>query len=217
MSFRYPPAHRGDTVDTYHGHEVADPYRWLEDPDSPETKAFVDAQNAITMPYLEGLPHRAGLVARMTELWDIPRTDPPSWRGEGDDRVEVWTRNDGLSDQPIFWIRRGEGEEATEPEILLDPNTMSDDGAVAVVTWALSDDGKLLGYTVSEAGSDRQRLAIRSTETGRDLDDRLEHLRFTSIAWFGSGFFYTRWPETDPGSTAPVRDPSIYYHRVGDT
>ncbi len=212
MAFTYPPARRGDAVDTYHGHEVADPYRWLEDPEADETRAFVADQNAVTEPYLAGLPDRAGLIERMTELWDNPRTDPPGWRGEGEDRVMVWTHNDGLSDQPMFWVKRG----SAEPEVLLDPNTLSDDGAVAVVSSALSEDGSLLAYLVSEAGSDRQRLAIRRTDTGEDLDDDLRHLRFTSVAWYGDGFFYTRWPEVEPGSTAPVKDPSIHYHRVGD-
>ncbi len=208
MAFSYPSAHRGPTVDSYHGREVADPYRWLEDLDSEETKAFVAGQNAISRPYLDGLSHRQGLVERMAELWDTPRTDPPVRRGD----VLVWTHNDGLADQPVFWIKRAE----SEAEVLLDPNTMSDDGAVAVVVSALSPDGRLLAYTVSDGGSDRQRLAIRSTQTGEDLEDRLDHLRFTSIAWWGDGFFYTRWPETEPGSTEPVRDPSVHSHRIGD-
>ncbi len=211
MAFTYPPARRGDVVDDYHGRAIADPYRWLEDVEAAETKAFVEGQNAVTEPYLAGLPDRDALIGRMTELWDIPRTDPPSVRGEGADRVMVWSHNDGLADQPTFWMRRGD----SDPEVLLDPNTLSDDGTVAVTGSALSEDGRLFAYLVAEAGSDRQRLAIRSTETGEDLDDRLEHLRFTNIAWFGDGFFYTRWPEVEPGSTAPVKDPSIHYHRVG--
>ncbi|MEM9566591.1 MAG: S9 family peptidase, partial [Actinomycetota bacterium] len=215
MAFTYPAARRSDVVDTHHGREVADPYRWLEDPDADETKAFVAAQNAVTEPYLAGLPDRDGLVERMTELWDNPRTDPPGWRGRGDDRVMVWTHNDGLADQPIYWVRRGE-DPSIEPEVLLDPNTLSDDGAVAVVGAALSDDGGLLAYLVSEAGSDRQHLAVRRTDTADDLPDRLDHLRFSSIAWYGDGFFYTRWPEVEPGSTAPVKDPAIHYHRIGD-
>ena len=211
MAFTYPPARRGDVVDDFHGREIADPYRWLEDVESPETKAFVEAQNAITMPYLAGLPDRPGLIERMTELWDIPRTEPPRVRGEGEGRVMVWSHNDGLADQPTIWIRRGDAE----PDVLLDPNTLSADGAVAVTGSALSDDGRRFAYLVAEAGSDRQYLAVRDTATGEDLDDRLEHLRFTSIAWFGDGFFYTRWPEVEPGSTAPVKDPSVHYHRVG--
>ena len=211
MTFTYPPARRGDVVDLHHGREIADPYRWLEDLDSNETADFVAAQNAVSGPYLAGLPDRAGLIERMTELWDIPRTEPPQVRGEGADRVMVWSHNDGLADQPTYWVQHG----AAEPVVLLDPNTLSDDGAVAVVGSALSDDGRLFAYLLAEAGSDRQQLAIRRTDNGEDLADRLDHLRFTSIAWMGDGFFYVRWPETEPGSTAPVKDPSVHYHRIG--
>lgn len=206
--FSYPEARRADVDDDYHGTVIADPYRWLEDPEAEETRAFVAAQNAVTLPYLAALAGREQLQTRMTELWDNPRTDPPVVRGD----VAVWTHNDGLQDQPVFLISRG----GSEPAVLLDPNTLSGDGAVAVVVWALSPDGSLFAYTLSEAGSDRQHLRIRNTETGDDLDDRLDHLRFTSIAWYGDGFFYTRWPVTDPDATEPVRDPSVHYHRVGD-
>ncbi len=208
MAFTYPPVRRATDSDDYHGRLVADPYRWLEDPESDETRAFVAAQNAITEPYLEQLPGRRALRDRMSELWDSERTDPPSVRGG----VAIWTHNDGLQDQSVYFIRRPGGE----PEVFLDPNTLADDGAVAIVLSSLSPDGRHLAYTISEAGSDRQQLLIRSTETGEDLDDHLDHLRFTAVAWFGDGFFYTRWPETDPASTAPVRDPSIHYHRIGD-
>ncbi len=221
MAFTYPDAHRSDVTDDYHGQVVADPYRWLEDPESAETKAFVAAQNAITMPYLESLPDRKRLQARMTELWDTPRTGIPTVRSG----VAIWSFNDGLADQAAYYladfslgVKSGESGEAGQPdgELFLDPNTMSDDGAVAVVVTSLSPDGRLFAYTVSEAGSDRQVLRIRSTQTGEDLDDELHHLRFTSVAWFGDGFFYTRFPESDPASTEPVRDQQVYYHRVGD-
>ncbi len=212
MVFHHPPARRADVVDTYHGHEVADPYRWLEDPDDPETQAFVAAQNEVSETYLRSLPERARLVERMAELWDTPRTDPPTRRGD----TLLWTHNDGLADQAVFLVRRaGPDGELGPASVILDPNTLSDDGAVAVTTASLSPDGTLLAYTVSEGGSDRQRLRIRSIETGDDLDDDLRHLRFTSVAWCGDGFFYLRWPERDPSSTAPVRDPSVHYHRVG--
>ncbi len=208
MAFSYPAAHRSDHRDHYHGVTVADPYRWLEDPAAPETAAFVAAQNEITLPYLRSLPLREQLAARMTELWDTPRTDPPVRRNG----VTIWTHNDGLQDQSVYYVQRGD----REPEVLLDPNSLSEDGAVAVVVASLSPDGRHLAYTVSEAGSDRQRLHLRATDTGFDLDDRLDHLRFTSVAWYGDGFFYTRWPATDPDSTEPVRDPSVHYHRIGD-
>ena len=114
MTFTYPPARRGDVVDLHHGREIADPYRWLEDLDSNETADFVAAQNAVSGPYLAGLPDRAGLIERMTELWDIPRTEPPQVRGEGADRVMVWSHNDGLADQPTYWVQHG----AAEPVVL---------------------------------------------------------------------------------------------------
>lgn len=208
MTFTYPDARRADTVDIHHGRAVADPYRWLEDPHSPETIAFVAAQNAVTMPYLEALATRDGLHARMTELWDVPRTGTPTVRNG----TAVWTHNDGLQDQPVYMCSRDDGE----PRLLLDPNSMSDDGTVAVVVTSLSPDGRHFAYTLAEAGSDRQRLSIRSTETGEDLADELLHLRFTTIAWYDDGFFYARFPETDPASTDPVRDPSVYFHRLGD-
>ncbi len=208
MMFHYPAARRSSVTDDHHGHTIADPYRWLEDADSPETRAFVAAQNALTLGFLAGLADRDALEARMTDLWDHPRTDPPVVRSG----VAVWTHNDGLQDQPMYHLRRP-GE---PPQVFIDPNTLSEDGAVAIVIGSLSPDGRHFAYTVSEAGSDRQRLSIRSTETGGDLADRLDHLRFTSVAWFGDGFFYTRWPETEPDSTAPVRDPSVHYHRIGD-
>ncbi len=219
MVFNYPDARRDDVSDDYHGRVVTDPYRWLEDPESDETKAFVEAQNAITMPYLEALPDRERLQKRMTELWDTPRTGIPTVRNG----VAIWTYNDGLQDQSIYYRSGSPGVERTNPptgdrsnaSVLLDPNTMSDDGAVAVVVTSLSPDGRLFAYTVSEAGSDRQVLRIRATETGADLDDELRHLRFTSVAWFGDGFFYTRFPESDPASTEPVRDQQVYYHRIG--
>jgi prolyl oligopeptidase len=208
MSFSYPAARRSDVTDDYHGQTVADPYRWLEDPDAEETKAFVAAQNAITMPHLAGLANRQALEDRMTELWDVPRTSPPAIR-EG---VSVWSHNDGLQDQPVFYVQHPGQDE----RVLLDPNTLAEDGAVAVVMSSLAPNGELFAYTVSEAGSDRQQLRLRDTRTGQDLDDHLDHLRFTSVAWYDNGFFYTRWPVTDPDSTDPVRDPSIHYHRIGD-
>lgn len=207
MRFTYPQARRSDVVDDYHGRRIPDPYRWLEDPESTETKTFVDAQNAISAPYLAGLPGRQQLLNRMTELWDYPRTGAPIKRGS----VSVWSHNDGLLDQPVHLVQR----EGGEPEILLDPNALSEDGAVAVVLTALSPDGRYFAYAVSEAGSDRQELRVRDVSTGQDLDDHLQHLRFTSLEWLGDGFFYTRWPVTDPSSTDPVMDPSVHYHPIG--
>ena len=207
MLFTYPEARRSGQADDYHGTLVPDPYRWMEDPDSEETRAFVRAQNEVTLPYLASLPEVGRLRERIAALWDSPRTGAPGRRGD----VTVWQHNDGVQDQPVFYMVRA----GAEPEVLLDPNTFSDDGAVAVTAWSLSPDGSLLAYTVSEAGSDRQVAKVRNTATGRDLDDELRHLRFTPLAWWRDGFFYARFPERPEGDVGLFTDMSVHYHRIG--
>ena len=208
MAFKYPAARRADVIDDYHGTPVADPYRWLEDPQSEETQAFVQAQNEVTFPYLASLPERPALRDRMATLWDVPRTGAPTVRN----RVAVWAHNEGLQDQPVFFVRRA-GE---EDRILLDPNTLSEDGAVAVVSTSLSNDGRWLAYSVAEAGSDWQTIRIRDTNTGSDLPDGLEYVKFTEPSWHEDGFFYSRFPAQDPSSTEPSRNQAVYFHRLGD-
>ncbi len=207
MTFTYPPARRSETVDDYHGTQVADPYRWLEEPGSRETRAFVRAQNAITFPYLESLPERIRLRERMESLWDIPRTGAPTVRNE----VAVWPHNDGLQDQSVFYVRRP--GRADLP--LLDPNTLSEDGAVAVLVTSLSNDGRFFAYSVAEAGSDWQTIRVRDVDTGQDLPDELRDVKFTEISWHEDGFFYSRFPAHDPDSTEPSRNMAVYFHRLG--
>jgi prolyl oligopeptidase len=179
----------------------------MEDPDDDETRAFVAAQNEVTMPYLASLPEVGMLRERIAALWDTPRTGAPARRGD----VTVWQHNDGVRDQPVFYVLR----DGSEPTVLLDANTLSDDGAVAVTAWSLSPDGSLLAYTVSEAGSDRQVARVRSTTTCEDLDDEVRHLRFTPLAWWGDGFFYARFPERPPGDVGLFTDMSVHYHTIG--
>ncbi|MCB2223950.1 MAG: prolyl oligopeptidase family serine peptidase [Actinobacteria bacterium] len=208
MAFTYPTPRRSEHVDDYHGTPVPDPYRWMEDPDDPETKAFVAASNDVTMPYLASLPEVAALRERIAELWDTPRTGAPSSRGG----VTVWHHNDGVRDQPVFFVSRDGGE----PEVLLDPNGLSDDGTVAVMVWSLSPDGSLLAYTLSEAGSDRQVARVLDTATGEVLPDEVRHLRFTELAWWGDGFFYSRFPDLPEGDVGLFENMSVHYHRLGD-
>ncbi|MEX1287161.1 MAG: prolyl oligopeptidase family serine peptidase [Acidimicrobiia bacterium] len=207
MPFTYPPARRADVVDDHHGTAVADPYRWLEDPHDPETQAFVADQNAITLPHLASLPEVGRLRRRIAELWDVPRTGAPIARNG----VAVWSHNDGLADQPVLMVSVDRGD----PRVLLDPNTMSDDGAVAVPVWSLSPDGAHVVFTTSEAGSDRQVAHVVRTDTGEHLDDELRHLRFTSFAWHGDGFFYSRFPEVPEGDVGLFTDMSVHFHRLG--
>ncbi len=207
MTFSYPPARRSDVVDDYHGTRVPDPYRWLEEPESDETKAFIDAQNELSLPYLEALPERDALRDRMEELWDVPRTGAPTVRAG----VAVWSHNDGLQDQPVFVVRRP----GREDQVLLDPNALSEDGTVAVIVTSLSDDGRHLAYSAADSGSDWQIIRIRNTETGEDLEDELRYVKFTEISWRQDGFFYSRFPEQDPTSTEPSRNMTVCYHRLG--
>ena len=207
----YPPAHKSDVAETYHGLVVADPYRWLEDPDSAATTAWVEAQNALTRSILDG-PVRDALVAKLTRLYDYPRTGVPFRRG---DRY-FFSHNSGLQDQPILYVQerlRGAAR------VLLDPNAMQADGPVALTAIAPNEDGSLLAYGISESGSDRQDVFIRDVATGEDRGDRLRWVKFVSIAWTraGDGFYYTRFPE--PGSVAAGDENyfnQVFHHRLGD-
>jgi prolyl oligopeptidase len=215
---KYPPARRDDVVEDYHGTSVADPYRWLEDPDAPDTTAWVEAQNALTRQVVS-TPARADIVRRLTVLYDYPRTTAPVKRGG---RC-FFTLNDGLQNQPVLYV---EGAAPDAPaaagagrRILLDPNTLSPDGTVALTAFAPSDDGTLLAYALSRGGSDRQELYVRDVATGQDRGDRVLWAKFTSVAWApdGSGFYYTRFPQ--PGAVPPGDEhyfATVHFHRLGE-
>ncbi|MEN3337863.1 MAG: prolyl oligopeptidase [Acidobacteriota bacterium] len=200
-----------DVVDTHHGVPVPDPYRWLENAESTETRAWVAAQNVLTRSFLDG-PVRDELVARLTTLYDYPRTGVPFKRGGR----YFFTHNTGLQDQPILYVQ--DGVDAA-PRVLIDPNVIEAAGPVALTAMAPDESGALLAYARSESGSDRQDLFVRSVQDGRDLPDHLRWVKFVSIAWVGSGdgFFYTRFPA--PGTVAPGDENyfnRVYYHRLGD-
>lgn len=210
-AFAYPPAPEGDVVDDYHGTKVADPYRSLENPDDPTTIAWVDAENALTRGVLDR-PERAQIKARLTELYDYPKHGVPTKRGNR----YFLSRNTGLQNQSVYYVQLGE---KGEPRTLLDPNTMSTDGTVALSNVSPSRDGRLFGYALSKSGSDRQEIFVRDVETGRDLSDKLVWVKFSGISWTpdGKGFFYTRYPET---GSVPAGDehyfPRVFYHRLGE-
>ncbi len=209
--YDYPVAPRGDAVDDYHGTRVADPYRSLENAEDPATSAWVDAENALTRRVLNR-PLRETLKARITELVDYPRISVPTRKG----RFYFFFKNTGLQNQSVYFVQEGT---KGEPRVLIDPNTLSSDGTVALSNVSPTRDGKLLGYALSRSGSDRQEIYVREVATGRDLPDKLLWAKFTSIAWTADdrGFFYTRYPE--PG-TVPKGDenyfPKLCYHRLGD-
>ncbi|MEP6592419.1 MAG: S9 family peptidase, partial [Acidobacteriota bacterium] len=206
----YPASPAADVVDDYHGVRVADPYRWLEDAGDSRTQAWVAAQNALTRAELQG-PARRRLVERLTRLYDYPRTGVPFRRGGR----YFFSHNTGLQDQPVLYVQDGP---AGTPRVLIDPNTLSAAGPVALTAVAPDEDGGRLAYALSESGSDRQTLFVRDVGSGRDLGDRLEWVKFVSVAWVrsGEGFFYTRFPA--PGTVAPGDEHyfnRVYFHRLG--
>ncbi|WP_045233710.1 prolyl oligopeptidase family serine peptidase [Deinococcus pimensis] len=210
-----PVARRGDHVDVYHGTTVPDPYRWLEDPDSPETRAWVEAQNTATAAFLTDVPARGALRERLRTLWDHPRAGAPWRRGARLFRL----RNTGLQDQNVLYVRDDEDGGAGDWRVLLDPNTLSEDGTVALQTVSVSRDGRFLAYSVSAGGSDWQTWRVRDVESGADLPEELSWSKFSGAEWLpdGSGFLYGRYPQPGEGEalTAANYGQQLWLHRVG--
>jgi len=170
----YPPARKAPVVDDYNGIKVADPYRWLENADDPETAAWVDQENALTRSLLDR-PEREAIKKRLTELFNYPRLTVPTRRGAR----YFYSRNTGLQNQSVLFLREGNGPE----RVLLDPNTLSPDGTVALHSTMTTRDGSLLAYTLARSGSDREEIYFREVATGKDLPDKLLWAKFTSLTW----------------------------------
>src|SRR5438132_13540700 len=209
--FRYPDARKSDQIDDYHGTKVADPYRWLEDPDSPETRAWIDAENRLTESYLAQIPERAALRQRLTALWNYPKYGAPFHKVGR----YFFFKNDGLQNQSVLYKQ---ASLTAGPETLLDPNLLSEDGTVAISTLAVSEDSKLLAYGTSASGSDWEEFRVRDVASGRDLPDHLQWIKFSGASWTkdGAGFFYSRYPQPgDKALTDVNRFQRLYYHRLG--
>ncbi len=211
-ALRYPLARRGDVADDYHGEVVADPYRWLEDVDSPETHAWITAQNALAEAFLASVATRDQIRDRLAGLWDYPRFDVPFERGGR------WfqTRNSGVQDQPVLYVSAAPGEEGRP---LLDPNLLSPDGTVAVTSLAVDDGGRLLAYATSAGGSDWRTWHVRDVDSGYDHTDVVEWSKFSGAAWRrdGSGFYYGAMAAPQAGRELEQenRCPQIRFHRMG--
>jgi prolyl oligopeptidase len=208
----YPHAKAGDQVDEYHGAKVADPYRWLEDTDSAETREWIEAENTLTFSYLENIPYRQAIHDRLKTLWNFERYGVPEQQGGR----YFYQHNTGLQNQSVLLVA---DSLSAEPRLLLDPNTLSADGTVALVGHAVSDDGRLLAYGTAASGSDWTEWHVRDVDTAKDLPDTLKWVKFSGASWTkdGKGFFYSRYDE--PKSAAVLRDANyfhkLYYHRLG--
>jgi len=207
-----PPATKTvDVIDDYHGTKVADPYRWLEDVDAADTKAWVEAENCVSFAFLENIPERKAIEARLTKVWDYPKFGVPYKEGGR----YFFSKNDGLQNQSVLYTQRSLTD---PPTVLLDPNTLSEDGTVALSVTAVSPDGKYLAYGTSASGSDWQEFHVRDIAAGTDLPDHLQWVKFSGATWTkdGKGFFYSRYDEPAGNALQSVnKNQKLYYHVVG--
>ncbi|KAM8953969.1 prolyl endopeptidase [Pelodytes ibericus] len=215
QTFQYPDAARDDSaVDDYHGVKVCDPYRWLEDPDSEQTKAFVEAQNKLTMPFLEQCPARGLFKDRMTELYDYPKYSCNFKKGNR----YFYFYNSGLQNQRVLYVQDSlEGE----PRIFLDPNTFSEDGTIALRGYAFTEDGEYFAYGLSNSGSDWVTIKFMKVSNQEELPDVLERVKFSCMSWThdGVGMFYNCYPKQDGKSdgteTSTNLHQKLFYHVLG--
>lgn len=212
QDFNYPSTRKADQVDDYHGTTVADPYRWLEDPDSEETQAWVAAQNQITFGYLGEIEVRETIKQRLTQLWNYEKYGSPFKEG---DRY-FYFKNDGLQNQSVLYTLTSLD---AEPTVLLDPNLLSEDGTIALSGLSISNDGKLMAYGLSTSGSDWNEWKVRDVETAKDLSDQINWVKFSGASWThdGQGFFYSRYDQ--PNEATKLEDANyyqkLYYHKLG--
>ncbi len=212
MKFNYPESAKINQIDNYHGTEINDDYRWLENPDSPETKTWVECQNQVTFAYLNQIPAREKIKDRLTELWNYEKYGIPFKEG---DRY-FYFKNEGLQNQSVLYTLKTLESEA---EILLDPNTFSEDGTVALSGFAISDNGEYIAYGVSVSGSDWQEWKVRNIVNGQDLSDHIQWIKFSGVSWTkdNQGFFYSRYDQ--PNEKTKLEDVNyfqkLYYHKLG--
>ncbi|EDX85198.1 peptidase, S9A (prolyl oligopeptidase) family, N-terminal beta-propeller domain protein [Synechococcus sp. PCC 7335] len=215
----YPTTRQVSQTDTYHGITVADPYRWLEDPNTEETAQWIEAQNKVTFDYLNQLPGRDHLGDRLTELWNYERYGIPFKKGNSDNANHLryfYFKNNGLQNQSVLYTLP---TLEAEPTILLDPNTLSEDGTVALSGISISENAQYIAYGLSTAGSDWMEWHVRDIATGKDTEDLIKWVKFSGAAWTHDhqGFFYSRYDE--PKEETKLEDVNrfqkLYYHRLG--
>jgi prolyl oligopeptidase len=211
--FNYPKPRRGDQVDNYSGTKIADPYRWMEETDSPETRAWIDAENKLTNSYLSTIPQREKLKNRLTEIWNYERYSAPSKIA---DNFYIYSKNDGLQNQSVLYKATSTSDPGS---LFFDPNKLSSDGTAALSGSSFTDDGKLWAYGVAIAGSDRTEWHVMDVATGKLLPDTLSPNRQGGVSWLkdNSGFFYNGYPPVPKGSELKSNTffQQLYFHKLG--
>ena len=210
QTLAYPVTEKVDAVDEYFGTKVGDPYRWLENDKDEKVKQWVEAQNKVTFDYLAKIPFREKIRQRLTQIYNYPRYSAPFRAGE----YYFFYKNDGLQNQSVIYIQKGlDGE----PKVFLDPNTLSPDGTTRASLVGFSNDNRYVACARSEGGSDWQELRVMEVETGKELEDRVQWVKFTGAAWQGSGFYYSGYEKPKEGQelTAKNEYQKIFYHKLG--
>lgn len=208
---KYPVTQKCDSVHEYFGAKVADPFGWLENDNSPQTTAWVKAQNEVTFDYLAKIPFRDKIKERLTQIWNYERRTPLAKKGDN----YYFFRNDGIQNQNVLYFKKGlNGEE----KVLIDPNKFSADGTQAMGDFSISNDNKYIAFTVSGAGSDWQEIRVKEIETGKELSDKINWVKFSGISWEGNGFFYSRYDEPKKGVEFSNKNEfhKAYFHKLGD-
>ncbi|KLT64501.1 prolyl oligopeptidase family protein [Pedobacter sp. BMA] len=208
---KYPETKKDSTTDNYFGTTVADPYRWLENDTSAETKAWVEAENKVTQNYLSQIPYRDDIKRRLTEIWNYPKESAPFKVGD----YYFFTKNNGLQNQSIWFIKKGlDGME----QVFLDPNTLTADGTAAVSLLGFSHDKNYVAYSVAQAGSDWSNIYVMEVASKMKLGDELKWTKFSGAAWKGDGFYYSKFDEPVKGTdlSAANKFQKVYYHKLGD-
>tara|TARA_R110000823_G_scaffold159218_7_gene290626 strand:+ start:61825 stop:63987 length:2163 start_codon:yes stop_codon:yes gene_type:complete len=212
ISVTYPQTKKVDTIDTYFGVEVKDPYRWLEDDRSEETAVWVKAENEVTFGYLEKIPFREELKQRLSDLWNYEKVGPPFKEGD----YTYFYKNDGLQNQYVLY-RYKTGEDPSTAEVFLDPNTFKEDGTISLGETSFSKDGSKLAYSISEGGSDWRKVLVMNTETKELVGDTLKDIKFSGLSWKGEdGFYYSSYDKPKGSELSAKTDQhKVYYHKMG--
>ncbi|MFD2698050.1 prolyl oligopeptidase family protein [Mesonia sediminis] len=212
IALTYPKTKKVDSVDTYFGQEVKDPYRWLEDDRSAETEEWVKQQNEVTFNYLDQIPYRDSLKNRLAELWNYEKVGAPYTEGD----YTYFSKNDGLQNQYVIY-RHKKNEDASTAEVFLDPNKFSEDGTTSLDAFSFSENGKILAYSISEGGSDWRKIIVMNAETKEIVEDTLVDVKFSGISWKGDeGFFYSSYDKPEGSELSAKTDQhKLYYHQLG--
>lgn len=208
----YPETKKVDTVDTYFGVQVADPYRWLEDDLSDETAEWVKAENKVTFDYLNQIPFRENIKQRLEKLWNYEKVGSPKKHGD----YYYFYKNDGLQNQYVLYRKKDLATD--EAEVFIDPNKFSEDGTISMAGTSFTKDGSLMAYLISEGGSDWRKIIVKNTETGEMVEDTLIDVKFSGVSWKGNeGFYYSSYDKPKDGSqlSGKTQFHKLFYHKLG--